>query len=129
MSKAKGMIKFMNGLLILNMIVPFVLVLVGVIMKKFPVSDMHSQNGYNTPVSRKSQMHWDYAQKIAPDIFISMGKWLFVIETIVIIVSLIFQIPAVISVFAGTCTGFAVLFGGFFYTDSKIEEFVNGKRR
>lgn len=64
----------MYGLLLLNLIVPYVMILVGHIFKKHPVSDMKSQNGYNTPTSRKSQAHWDYAQSIAPDIFISIGK-------------------------------------------------------
>ena len=36
---------------------------------------MDRSNGYNTPTSRKSQEHWDYAQKIAPDIYISLGKY------------------------------------------------------
>ena len=52
-------------ILVLNFIMPFVILLVGSMFKKHPVSDMSSQNGYNTPASRKSQAHWDYAQEIA----------------------------------------------------------------
>ncbi|MDO4557206.1 MAG: SdpI family protein [Lachnospiraceae bacterium] len=63
----------MEFLLLLNLIVPFVMILVGFMLKKHPVSDMKSNNGYNTPTSRKSQEHWNYAQSIAPDIFISLG--------------------------------------------------------
>ena len=37
------------------------MILVGYTFKKHPVLDMKSQNGYNTPTSRKSQEHWDYA--------------------------------------------------------------------
>ena len=37
------------------------MILVGWILKKHPVMDMKSHNGYNTPASRKSQEHWDYA--------------------------------------------------------------------
>ena len=55
----------MYGLLVLNLIVPFVMILVGYSFKKHPVTDMNSGNGYNTPTSRKSQEHWDYAQSIA----------------------------------------------------------------
>ena len=119
----------MSGLLILNAIVPFVLILVGFMFKKHPVSDMRSQNGYSTPVSRKSQMHWDYAQKIAPDIFISIGKRLFAVEAMISIVSLIFRLSVGTSIAVGTCIGFVFLFGGFLYTDSKIEEFVDGQKR
>ena len=59
----------MYGLIALNFIIPFVMVFVGYILKKHPVKDMTSGNGYNTPTSRKSQEHWDYAQSIAPNIF------------------------------------------------------------
>ncbi len=68
----------MQALLLLNLITPFVMVLVGAILKKHPVSDMSTQNGYNTPTSRKSQEHWDYAQEIAPDIYLSLGKYPFI---------------------------------------------------
>ena len=39
----------MYGLLVLNFIIPFVMVFVGYILKKHPVKDMTSGNGYNTP--------------------------------------------------------------------------------
>ena len=69
-----------EGLLLLNFIVPFVMVLVGIIQRKFPADNIgahkrirYNQNGYSTPVSTKSQAHWDYAQKIAPVLFIRLG--------------------------------------------------------
>lgn len=114
----------MHGLLLLNAIVPFVAVLVGALLKKCPVSDMKSQNGYNTPVSRRSQKHWDYAQKIAPDIFIAMGKYLFLAEVVISVILLLFGFSDVIIIIAGSGIGFAALIGTFFYTDSKIEEFA-----
>ncbi len=49
------------GMLLQNFIVPLVMILVGNMLRKHPVSDMRSHNGYNTPVSRRSQAHWDYA--------------------------------------------------------------------
>ena len=72
----------MYGLLVLNFIIPFVMVFVGYILKKHPVKDMTSGNGYNTPTSRKSQEHWDYAQSIAPNIFIGTGKTLGLVEIV-----------------------------------------------
>lgn len=98
------------------------MLLVGVIIKKHPVSDMSRHNGYNTPTSRKSQAHWDYAQKIAPSIYISLGKYLSIIEIIISIILLILQVPVEISIIIGSCIGFAFLYYGFYYTDSKIEE-------
>ena len=79
----------MYGLLILNFVIPFVMIFVGYILKKHPVKDMNSGNGYNTPSSRKSQEHWDYAQSIAPNIFIGIGKTLGLVE-IVLCISLLF---------------------------------------
>lgn len=52
--------------LLINLVIPFVMILVGLILRKYPVSDMNRHNGYNTPTARKSKEHWDYAQKIAP---------------------------------------------------------------
>lgn len=40
----------MQGLLLLNFIVPFVMILVGYLIKKHPEWDMESHNGYNTPL-------------------------------------------------------------------------------
>ena len=48
----------MQALLILNLIGPFVMVLVGVLLKKHPQSDMRKQNGYNTPTARNPQLNW-----------------------------------------------------------------------
>lgn len=98
------------------------MVLTGVLLKKHPVSDINRSNGYNTPTSRKSQEHWDYAQKIAPDIYISLGKYLFIVESIASIILLIFQVSIDNSIAIGTCIGFVFLFYGFYYTDSQIEE-------
>lgn len=112
----------MQALLFLNLIMSFVMVLVGVILKKHPVSDMSRQNGYNTPTSRKSQAHWDYAQKIAPDIYISLGRYLFIVEIIISIVFLILQVSIVNSIIIGECIGFAFLFYGFYHTDKRIKE-------
>ena len=65
----------MYSLLLLNLIIPFVMILVGDILKRHPVTDIKSGNGYNTPTSRKSQEHWNYAQSIAPNNFISLGRY------------------------------------------------------
>lgn len=112
----------MEALLLLNLITPFVMVLVGVLFKKRPESDMSKQNGYNTPVSRKSQEHWDYAQSIAPAIYISMGKILCLIEAILSIALLVLKVSIGASVGIGTGIGFVYLFLSFYVIDSKIEE-------
>ncbi|MBE5876187.1 MAG: SdpI family protein [Lachnospiraceae bacterium] len=112
----------MYALLLLNLILPFVLYLVGYILKQKPVTDMSSQNGYNTPTSRKSQEHWDYAQSIAPDIFMSLGMVLVVVEAVISIASFLLQIKVMLGVAIGMCVGFGFMFFGFYTTDKKIEE-------
>lgn len=111
----------MYALILLNFIVPFVMVSTGYMLKKKQYG-IETGNGYNTPVSRKSQMHWDYAQNIAPGIFIARGKRLFIIEIIISIIMAILQFSARVSVIAGECTGVLFLLQAFYYTDLKIKE-------
>lgn len=106
--------------LLLNFIVPFVMILTGHLLKKHPVSDMKSQNGYNTPTSRKSQAHWDYAQSIAPDIFISLGKILGVTEMILSVIMLFVHVSGQAALIVGGCVGVGFLIFGFYRTDSEI---------
>lgn len=112
----------MYFLLVLNLIVPFVMILVGYLFRKHPVADMDSHNGYNTPVSRISQKHWDYAQSIAPDIFIGLGKTAGVTEIILSLVLMLLRISVHFSIAAGEVVGIGFLLWGFYKTDTKIEE-------
>lgn len=117
----------MQALLVLNLIAPFVMVLVGVLLKKHPQSDMSKQNGYNTPTARKSQAHWDYAQSIAPQIYISLGSYLFLVEIAASIVMLVLKVPVGSSIAVGTLIGLAFMIYGFYYTDKKIKKNFTGK--
>ena len=108
--------------LILTLIIPFVMFLVGNMLKRHPISDMRSQNGYNTPLSRKSQAHWDYAQNIAPDIFILFGVRLFLIEGIWIVISVCFNMKVEISIISGITVGIIFLILAFLKTEKCIKE-------
>ena len=108
--------------LILTLIIPFVMLLVGNMLKRHPISDMRSQNGYNTPLSRKSQAHWDYAQNIAPDIFILFGVRLFLIEGIWIVISVCFNMKVEISIISGITVGIIFLILAFLKTEKCIKE-------
>lgn len=112
----------MYFLLVLNLIVPFVMILVGYLFKKHPVADMDSHNGYNTPTSRKSQEHWDYAQSIAPDVFIGLGKTAGLTEIVLNLFLLLFRMPVHFSITVGEVVGIGFLLWGFYMTDTKIEE-------
>ena len=114
----------MPFLLFINLIVPYVMILTGSILKKHPVSDMKSQNGYNTPTSRKSQAHWDYAQSIAPNIFISLGKILGIIEIILSVMMFLFHTSSQVALTGGGCVGVGFLLFGFYKTDSEIKKFI-----
>lgn len=104
-------------LLLLNFIVPFVMILVGDILKKHPAADMKSNNGYNTPTSRKSQEHWDYAQRIAPGNFIPFGKALGIIEIVLSVGMFLLHIPLEVAISVGSCVGFGFLLLVFFKTE------------
>lgn len=114
-------------ILLLNFIVPFVMVLCGSIIKKHPNYNMHKQNGYSSHASRKSQMHWDYAQSIAPGIFITLGKYLFITEALLNIIFIILRVSVNISISIGEAAGFLFLIFGFYYTDLKINEKFAGQ--
>lgn len=111
----------MYALLLLNLIVPFVMLLVGSLLKAHPVTDMTTHNGYNTPVSRKSQAHWNYAQEIAPDIFIAIGIKSGIIEVILGILFFTLRIPVIACIVIGIVVGFIFLIWSFYKTDSKIK--------
>ena len=82
---------------------------------------MYKRQGYNTPASRKSQEHWDYAQNIAPYNYISLGKILGVIEIILSVVFLGLHISVGTALIFGICVGVGFLLFGFYKTDAEIE--------
>lgn len=112
----------MYSLLVLNLIMPFVMILVGQIFKKHPASDMDPNNGYNTPTSRKTRERWDYAQSIAPDIFISFGKALGLTEIVLSVAMYLFHISIHEILCVGVFIGLGFLFWAFYKTDLKIEK-------
>lgn len=108
-------------LLILNLICPLVMLLVAYMLKKNPVKDMNSNNGYNTPISRKSIAHFEYGQIIAPDIFINIGKISFIIEILISVVMFILKIDIAVCISIGNVIGFVILGLAFVVTDNKIK--------
>lgn len=74
----------MYGLLALNFIVPVVMLLAVLMLKKmktpYPGPGGSPKwkidfSGYNTPLSRKNKDHWDYAQVAAPVFFLRWSIW------------------------------------------------------
>ena len=91
------------------------------LLKKYPVTDRISGSGYNTPASRSAQEHWDYAQEIAPDIFLGLGTRLGITEVILNVCLFIFKVSAAHSLLIGIAIGVIFLFLGFYRTETKIK--------
>lgn len=98
------------------------MILVASILKKSPVWDMGSHQGYNTPSARLSQKHWNYAQTKAPEYFLPMGKWMLLIEIIWSLISLLPAINLYLSLWAGVGLGLYGLFRAFWQTEKDIRE-------
>jgi hypothetical protein len=77
-------------------------------------------HGYNTPSSRKSKEHWDYAQSIAPDIFIKYGAISFIFILIFIILFLLLSLSMEVLVYLGMVIGFIFLIISIIIVERKI---------
>lgn len=83
------------------------------LLKKYPVTDRISGSRYNTPASRSAQEHWDYAQEIAPNIFLGLGIRLEITEVILNVCLFIFKVPAAKSLLTGIAIGVIFCFWDF----------------
>ena len=118
----------MKALLLLNFIIPGMLLLSSVLLKKMKTpypGPARNQikwkidfSGYNTPLSRKSQAHWDYAQQIAPAIFLRRGKQALFSAVCFTIVGLI--LPWWVGLAAGYVMGFVGMFLAFGETEREL---------
>lgn len=114
----------MKALLVLTLIVPLVMVLVGALLKRNPAAyptSGHGSSGYNTPRSRRSRSSWEYAQAIAPDIFLRWGKLAFDVAAVCIALGLALSwwyIPLAV----GYLAGFGFLTAAFVETERALKE-------
>lgn len=76
--------------IILVYLVPIILFVLGIYLKKSPVKKISSSEGYCTPYAQRSQETWEYAQSIAPRIMIKVS----VISSVFIT---LFQLAPIIS--------------------------------
>ena len=107
-----------------NFIIPFTMLLIGAILKRCPNHNMNFHSGYRSPVSMRSQAHWDYAQRIAPDIFFSLGKKLAVLELLLSGAAFLLRIWVIPPLMIGLCTGIGVMLYAFYRTDAAVREFM-----
>ena len=119
----------MKTLLILNFIIPFVMILVGFMLKKcnFPYPGPHgsmkwkvSASGYNTPRSRTSQSHWGFAQQTAPGIFLTYGKYTLAVAAVCTAAGLF--VPWELPVTVCYVLNFILLFSAFYATEKEIKK-------
>ena len=119
----------MKLLLILNFIIPFVMLLVGGLLKNHPqpypgpsgsAKWKLGSSGYNTPGARKSKARWDYAQRVGPENFVRWGKYAALAAMVFAVIGLLTDyrlglIPAYIS-------GFAFMILAFIGTEKALKE-------
>lgn len=120
----------MRELLLLNFIIPVVMLLVSVFLKRgshpYPGPARNQTkwkvdfSGYNTPLSRKSQAHWDYAQQIAPAIFLRRGKQALFSAVCFTLVGLI--VVWWLGLAAGIVMGYVGMFLAFGDTERELKE-------
>ena len=111
---------------ILNLIIPCVMITVGYQIKRKPNYDMKSQNGYCTPVAKKSQDNWNFGQRIAPIIFITNGSSLILIELVLTLAMTFMKLSTEVNILVGNIVGACFLLLAFYMTDSEIENSSQG---
>ena len=118
----------MQALLILNFIIPFVMLLVGGLLRKHPQPYRSSgtakwkagSSGYNTPCARKSKAHWDLAQRVGPDNFVKRGKQALFSAVCFTIVGLI--VIWWVGLAAGMVMGYVGMILAFWDTERELKE-------
>jgi hypothetical protein len=112
----------MKGLLVLDMIIPFVMILVGAALRWMPVSDRRSHSGYNTPASRRTPETWDFAQRTAPEVFLRRGAWAAAASALWIALALLVSAEAMLAMALGLVLGAAFLLSAFLTVERRIRE-------
>lgn len=82
---------------------------------------MRKHQGYNTPSSRKSQGHWNYAQSIVRNIFLKYGKMLLVFILILIVLFFFMNINLDVSVYLGTTLGVVFVIVSFYKVEKRLK--------
>lgn len=118
----------MKSLLVLNFIIPGMMLLCSWLLKKMKTpypGPARNQvkwkvdfSGYNTPRSRKSQAHWDYAQTIAPSIFF---RHAIAAMAVAVLCSAIGLLVAVIAQLPLWCLGFIFMGRAFRQVESALK--------
>ena len=119
----------MKALLILNFIIPFVMLLVGGILKNHPqpypgpsgsAKWKLGSSGYNTPGARKSKARWDYAQQIAPNLFIKRGKHAALAAVLFAVVGLFTDY--LVGLIPAYAAGFVLMIWAFIETEKALKD-------
>jgi len=124
----------MYGLLVLNFIVPVVMLMAVLMLKKmqtpYPGPSGSPKwkidfSGYNTPLSRKNKDHWDYAQVAAQVFFLRWGIWSLVGSILMTVLGAVFAAgnPNAVqhTVFFGVALGFFSMIAAFRATEKNIK--------
>ena len=107
---------------LLIFIFPIVLCTVALYFKskrKFEIG----KSGFITKKSVKSKETWDYAQKIAPDVYLKMSIVCAFLDFLITIVMFIADIEYEIIIYFCSFVGFVFVIIPIFIVDKKIDEF------
>lgn len=120
----------MKLLLLLNFITPATMLILAAFLRRHkpPYPGPYGTgkwkaggSGYNTPLSRRSQAHWDFGQKAAAEEFRANGKMALVTAAISSILGLTF-FPWWTGVILGCTLDFAALVEAFVQTERAIHQ-------
>ena len=122
----------MKALLLLNFIIPGVMLLCSVLLKKMKTpypGPARNQlkwkvdfSGYNTPRSRKSKEHWDYSNQIAPEWFLYYGKWAAIQALVLSMIGFAAPRSVDTAITISLVFGFAYMFRAFHAVEKKLKE-------
>lgn len=68
------------GLLAVNLIMPVLLIIFGILFKNEPPREINKTFGYRTKLSMKNQKNWDLAQKMLGKIWFKLGIFLLIVS-------------------------------------------------
>ncbi len=119
-------------IVLINLFFPTLLISMGLALKKtkaeYPETEVMTRRrtngirlGYRTPTSISSREAWDYAQIIAPLMFIKYAKILYIIEIILSFIIVIFKVENDYLKWSGYGLGITFLILSVLLTDRNIE--------
>ncbi|MFI2743749.1 SdpI family protein [Zhouia sp. PK063] len=88
---------YVNPLLTINVLTGIILVIVGLLMAKFPPKKINHIYGYRTISSMKTQERWNFAQVYSAKLMIKLGVFLILVGVVSLLLPTTLDIGVVFS--------------------------------